>query len=167
MTGTDNDFRVLDGSAHLPSRVLVNQSSSVSYCTCLSLSAHHILSFLPVSIITCLMKLDLRTEIQRPIQAADRGHPSSEDFNRRFSVVPDVSVSKNAVLSHLPLSLGKQIVWKTLWGKTLVGSAVYHVTRLETRRRRTKQVHRTPPSMLFSVFLIGFHASFTREETHL
>jgi hypothetical protein len=40
VAGTDEDGRVLDGSAHLLSRVLVSQSDSIACCT-LSVSARH------------------------------------------------------------------------------------------------------------------------------
>jgi hypothetical protein len=42
VTGTCEGVRVLDGSAHLKSRAVVNQSASVSCCTlCLSPRANH------------------------------------------------------------------------------------------------------------------------------
>jgi hypothetical protein len=49
---------------------------------------------------------------------------------------------------------------------TVVSYALYHVTRLEPRSRRKQPIHSTLSILSHSALLIGFHQSFTREETY-
>jgi len=48
---------------------------------------------------------------------------------------------------------------------TIVSSALYHLIRLEPRSRRIQPTHPTLPTLSHSALLIGFHPSFTRQET--